>query len=181
MVETLSFRPATKRAVADVCCRGHITTMSSQFEGLSHALLQETLLSKLNEQANLKSESRHLRDRLSTIRSALAAVKHEISQIEHFLSLPNVLGFPMSKATAEPELKRKIGRWGKVTYEPVLPPAAISPQISLQPQQENSQAVPLAQVVGLDSPVLQTKTGRKGGYRRPTSRPVRRVGRLVML
>lgn len=91
--------------------------MSNPFDGLSKSTLRDTLLSHLAEMSNLKKESRQLRQGLSNVRSELQRVQFELEQIQCALSLENVLGFTKLPENQVPEPKRKIGRWGTVTYE----------------------------------------------------------------
>jgi hypothetical protein len=87
------------------------------FNGLSKTTLQSALLENLNAIAELKKESRTYRRRLSEVRSILQLKQFQLRQIQHALELPSVLNLPQPVLPVEPQLKRKFGRWGKVTWE----------------------------------------------------------------
>lgn len=52
------------------------------FAGLSHTSLGDALLLRLSRIANLRKESRLLRERLADVRSELHELRHEVSLIE---------------------------------------------------------------------------------------------------
>jgi hypothetical protein len=105
---------------------------SNPFLGISKASLQQALLTKLALLADLRVESKRHRERLMDIRSELHQTEHELEQIQYSLATDKVAQFPKPAPTPEPEVKRVIGRWGAVTYEPVvqseIEPCAIRPK-----------------------------------------------------
>lgn len=62
--------------------------------GLSKKDLQEVMLRNLNELANLRSDSKHLRWRLESTRSALAETQYKLDQIKEAQVRRTVIQFP---------------------------------------------------------------------------------------
>jgi len=60
----------------------------NKFNGLSHSTLQNELLSRMSQMANLRKESKLLRERIVSVRSELYAVEHEIQEIQSALGIP---------------------------------------------------------------------------------------------
>ena len=96
------------------------------FEGMSRPTLQEALLDRLNRLANARSESKYLRLKLTLARNELRDVQHDIHLIQMELY---TVKFPAPSIPVEakvvddePQIQRKIGRWGNVTWEPVEKP-----------------------------------------------------------
>ena len=89
------------------------------FLGQSKAQLQSALLQRLAALADLRSESRQYRDRLSSVRSKLQETQHEIELIQFSLEQDKVVSFPAPVKLPEPEERgeRILGRWGQVTYQ----------------------------------------------------------------
>jgi hypothetical protein len=63
------------------------------FSEMSHQGLLNCLLGRLSQISNLRKQSRQHRELLSDIRSDLAALRHEVLQIEHLLAMAKVIPF----------------------------------------------------------------------------------------
>jgi hypothetical protein len=68
--------------------------MDNPFKGKSKRDLMDIQLRLLNETANLRADSRSLRWRLESTRSALAAVSFQMEQLKEALTLETVISFP---------------------------------------------------------------------------------------
>jgi len=101
---------------------------SNPFLGISKSLLQQSLLDRLALLSCLRTDSKRCRERLANIRSELHQTEQELRQIQVALHTDKVAQFPKPKPIEEPEVKRVIGRWGKVTYEPVNVPTKENPR-----------------------------------------------------
>ena len=67
--------------------------MSNPFDSLSKTSLDDALLNRLNQLANLKHESREYRRKLSEIRSELHRVEYELTQIQSVINAREVIPF----------------------------------------------------------------------------------------
>jgi chromosome segregation ATPase len=83
--------------------------MMNPFDGLSHISLQDARLNRLNRLANLRKESKHLREKLSDVRSELQSTQFELDQIKHCLNAEQVLPFkakgPIDIQSIEPSTR----------------------------------------------------------------------------
>lgn len=96
--------------------------MDNPHLGKSKRDLKDMLLARLNELANLRTESRRYREGLALSRSLLAEVEFEIRQLQDALENTSVVQFPAQPEPVRPP--RQIGRWGAVSYEaPASTPA----------------------------------------------------------
>lgn len=107
--------------------------MGHQSENLSRQSLQDQLLNRLSELANLRKESKQLRSRLADVRSAVFACQQEIKQVQQLLSL-NVSVMKPAPPAEEPKWVRKHGRWGKTWFEQVPNEKAPTEELSAEPK-----------------------------------------------
>ena len=97
--------------------------LTNPFLGRSRISLQDAFLKTLGDISNLRKESSHYRDRLRAVKEAIKLAKLELEQIEFAISQEKVVAFPEAIVPPEvPTVERVIGRWGKVTYEPIDQP-----------------------------------------------------------
>jgi hypothetical protein len=84
----------------------------NKYVGLSRISLQEAELRLLNEQANYRTDSKRAREKLATARSNLAAVGHELEQLQTAKNLAAVLPFqkPVLELPGTEVRKAKAGR-----------------------------------------------------------------------
>jgi len=90
------------------------------FLGQSKGQLQSALLSRLAAIADLRSESRRYRDRLTSVRSELQQAQYEIELIQFSLEQEKVVAFPTPAVAPVEEPargERILGRWGQVSYQ----------------------------------------------------------------
>lgn len=93
------------------------------FIGRSRIHLQDAFLKTLGTIANLQKESKQYRGRLQSVKEAMKFAKLELEQIDFAIAQSKVVGFPEPVVPPElPTIQRVIGRWGKVTYEPIDQP-----------------------------------------------------------
>jgi hypothetical protein len=88
-------------------CHAVQIAMDNPFKTLSHLSLQDALLNRLSRIANLRKESKHLRSRLSDLRSELHAAEFELVQIQQCLDLEKVAQFPESFIDITPEKENR--------------------------------------------------------------------------
>lgn len=93
--------------------REKLASAMNDFNGLNKSTLKHAMLARLNLLVNLRCESRDLRSRLSSTRSELQRVEHEIFQIQCALDENTLIAFPQIET---PQPTRIIGRWGSVKY-----------------------------------------------------------------
>jgi hypothetical protein len=97
--------------------------LTNPFLGRSRISLQDAFLKTLGDISNLRKESIHYRDRLRAAKEAIKLARIELEQIEFAIAQEKVVAFPEPVVPPEvPTVERVIGRWGKVTYEPIDQP-----------------------------------------------------------